>query len=195
MAQRLATEYVKTTLQMTEQQLNQFLHSAESCHVHPYVKVLDGGGQEIVLEDESGEAVHLPLERKGSLYICELSCRLVNPHLTNAVRKLFVACKGDGIVNRIYQGFTMMYYYEKGSVRKIAEVTTAQSKLVYEYKHTTGELQRMFQLTEVEQEITRLYQDINFLLDERNKAVTPEQIAVIDERLRLTTHKWFTLEA
>ncbi|MEC0372349.1 non-ribosomal peptide synthetase module [Paenibacillus chibensis] len=195
MAQRLATEYVKATFQMTELQLNQFMHSAECCHMHIIVKVLDSGGQEIVLEDESGEEVHFPLESKNGLYFCELSCRLVNPRMTNLVRKLFVACKGEGIVNRIYQGFTMMYYYENGSVRMISEVTPSRSKLVYEYKHTAGELQRVYQLDDVEQEISLLYQDINYWLDERNKAETSEQIARIDDKLRQGAAKWFALEA
>ncbi|WP_339323871.1 non-ribosomal peptide synthetase module [Paenibacillus sp. FSL W8-0194] len=195
MAQRLATEYVKATLQMTELQLNQFMRSAECCHMHAIVKVLGSGGQEIVLVDESGEEVHFPLESKNGLYFCVLSCRLVNPRLTNLVRKLFTSCKGSGIVNRIYRGFTMMYYYEQGSVRKIEEVTASHRKPVYEYKHTAGELQRVYQLNDVEQEITRLYQDIDYWLDQRNKAETGEEIARIDEKLRLGAAKWFALEA
>ncbi|GAB6991427.1 hypothetical protein [Paenibacillus pini] len=195
MAQRLATEYVKATLQMTELQMNQFMHSADCCHVHPFVKVLDSGGQEIVLEDEGGEEVHFPLESKDGLYVCELSCRLVNPRLTNLVRKLFIACKGNGIVNRIYEGFTMMYEYEKGSVQKIAEISPLGTKLTYERNQSSEGLQRVFQSNEVEQEISRLYQDINFWLDERNKAMTKEQIAMIDHKLHLSTVKWFALEA
>ncbi|MDR0267736.1 non-ribosomal peptide synthetase module [Paenibacillus sp.] len=195
MAQRLATEYVKATLQMTELQLNQFMHSAECYHTRVIVKVLDSGGQEIVLEDESGEEVHFPLESKDGQYFCELSCRLVNTRLTNLVRKLFVACKGAGVVNRIYRGFTMVYFYENGSVRKIVEFTPSHTKLVYEYKHTAGELQRVYQLNDVEHEISQLYQDIDYWLDERNKAETIQQIARIDEMLRQGAAKWFALEA
>ncbi|MDR9857267.1 non-ribosomal peptide synthetase module [Paenibacillus sp. VCA1] len=195
MAQRLATEYVKATLQMSELQLNQFMHSAECCHVHVIVKVLGSGGQEIVLEDESGEEVHFPLESKNGQYFCELSCRLVNPRLTNLVRKLFTDCKGNGVVKRIYQGFTMLYYYEQGSVRKIEEATASGRKLVYQYKHTAGELQRVYQLNDVEQEISRLYQDIDYWLDERNKAETSDEVARIDEKLRQGAAKWFALEA
>lgn len=195
MAQRLATEYVKATVQLTELQLNQFLHSAESCHVHPMVKVIGSGEQEIVLEDVNGEEVHLPIVCKDGVYVCELSCRLVNPRLTNAVRKLFVTFKGDGMMNRIYQGFTMMYYYEQGSVRKIAEITPEGSRLVYEYKPTINDLEQLYQCTEVESEISLLYRDINFWLDQRNKAVSAEDCINIDEMLRLYSKKLFVLEA
>ncbi|HEY2495392.1 MAG TPA: non-ribosomal peptide synthetase module [Paenibacillus sp.] len=195
MAQRLATEYVKATVQLTELQMKQFLHSAESYHVHSLVKVIGSGEQEIVLEDMNGEEVHLPIVCKDGVYVCELSCRLVNPRLTNAVRKLFVAFKGDGMVNRIYQGFTMMYYYEQGSVRRIAEITPKGSRLVYEYKNTVSDLEQLYQCTEAENEISLLYRDINFWLDQRNKAVSNEDITNIDEMLRLHSNKLFILEA
>ncbi|MEK4060376.1 MULTISPECIES: hypothetical protein [unclassified Paenibacillus] len=54
MAQRLATEYVNTTLQMTEFQMNQFLLTADTCYISHRVKVLGGGEQEIVLEENGG---------------------------------------------------------------------------------------------------------------------------------------------
>ena len=46
MAQRLATEYVKANLQLTELQMNQFLNSMEHLYVHPKVKVLGSGEQD-----------------------------------------------------------------------------------------------------------------------------------------------------
>lgn len=54
MAQRLATEYVNATLQMTEFQMNQFLLTADTCYISHRVKVVGGGEQVIVLE-ETGE--------------------------------------------------------------------------------------------------------------------------------------------
>lgn len=195
MAQRLATEYVKAKLQLTELQMNQFLQSMEHCYVHPKVLVLGSGEQEIVLEDVSGEEVHLPIVCKDGVYLCELSCRLVNPRLTNAVRTLFMTCKGDGKVNRIYQGFTMMYYYAHGSVQRIEEMTSEGSRVVFEHKHDLADLERLFQSKEVEQEISVTYKDINFWLDQRNKANSTNDIQIIDEKLRLGTAKWFAMEA
>ncbi|OAB38979.1 non-ribosomal peptide synthetase module [Paenibacillus macquariensis subsp. defensor] len=195
MAQRLATEYVKANLQLTELQMNQFLNSIEHLYVHPKVKVLGSGEQEIVLGDVSGEEVHLPIVCKDGVYLCELSCRLVNPRLVDAVRKLFVTYKGDGIVNRIYQGFTMMYYYAHGSVQRIEEITSEGSRLVFEHKQTVTDLEQLFQNTGVEEEISVTYKDIDFWLDQRNKAVSHNDITFIDEKLRLVTAKWFAMEA
>ncbi|OAB46683.1 non-ribosomal peptide synthetase module [Paenibacillus glacialis] len=195
MAQRLATEYVKANLQLTELQMNQLLNSMEHLFVHPKVKVLESGEQEIVLVDVSGEEVHLPIVCKDGVYLCELSCRLVNPRLTNAVRKLFMTYKGDGVVNRIYQGFTMKYYYVHGSVQRIEEITSEGIRLVFEHKQTLNDLEQLFQKTGVEEEITVTYKDIDFWLDQRNKAVSNNEIKFIDEKLRLGTAKWFAMEA
>lgn len=196
MAQRLATEYVNATMQMTDVQMNQFLQSAHAFRVGSRVKVMDGGAQELVLEDESGEEVHLPFERKNGLYVCELSCRLVTPHLTNAVRKLFAACKGSGRVNRIYRGFTMSYDYRYGTVHRITQVSGNDSIVIYEYKNTAGELQRLFNSKEAEKEIEAIQLNINVLLDQRIAAGDDQRmIQAIDERLRRFNRRLFVLEA
>ena len=195
MAQRLATEYVKATLKLSETQMKQFLQMAEDGHVHSRVKILGNGGQEIVLEDHAGEEVHFPFDRREGFYICELSCRLVNFHLTNLVRKLFLCFKGEGIVNRVYAGFTMAYVYSKGSVRKIVEVKENHSRTVYEYKNTLQEMEEVFRMRSVEQQITEVKQCINRLLDLRNTTYTQEGIARIDEQLRTHTFTLFALEA
>lgn len=195
MAQRLATEYVKATLKLSETQMKQFLQMAEDDHVLSRVKVLGNRGQEIVLEDRAGEEVHFPFDRREGFYICELSCRLVNLQLTNLVRKLFLCFKGEGIVNRIYAGFTMSYVYSKGSVRKIVEVRENQSRTVYEYKNTLQEMENVFQMRSVEQQITKVKQSINELLDLRNMTYSQERIAKIDQQLRTHTVTLFALEA
>ncbi|GJM79243.1 hypothetical protein HMSSN139_17390 [Paenibacillus sp. HMSSN-139] len=79
MAQRLATEYVNASMRLTEVQMSQFVHKVYDPHVRQRVKVLDNGGQEVVLEDDGGEEVHLPFERVDGYYICEMSFRLENP--------------------------------------------------------------------------------------------------------------------
>ncbi|MFC7678072.1 non-ribosomal peptide synthetase module [Paenibacillus sp. GCM10028914] len=195
MAHRLATEYVNATMQMTDVQMNQFLQSTVISQINFRVKVTDGGGQEIVLEDESGEEVHLPFEREDGFYVCELSCRLVNPKLTNAVRKLFSAFKGSGKVNRIYRGFVMSYDYHEGTVKRIVQLAEDACSLVYEYKNTMGELQRLFNSNETEREIESIQRNINDLLDQRIAAVTPSIIERIDEQLRQYNQRLFVLEA
>lgn len=195
MAHRLATEYVNATMQMTDVQMNQFLQSTIASQINFRVKVMDGGGQEIVLEDESGEEVHLPFERKDGFYVCELSCRLVTPELTNAVRKLFSAFKGSGKVNRIYRGFIMSYDYHEGTVQRIAQLAEDACSLVYEYKNTTGELQRLFNSNETEREIESIHRNINDLLDQRIATVSRSMIEHIDEQLRHYNQRLFVLEA
>ncbi|WP_211746330.1 non-ribosomal peptide synthetase module [Paenibacillus sp. Marseille-Q4541] len=195
MAQRLATEYVKATLKLSETQMKQFLQMAEDGHIHSRVKVLGNGGQDIVLEDNAGEEVHFPFHRREGFYICELSCRLVNLHLTNLVRKLFLHFKGEGVVNRVYAGFTMAYVYSNGSVRKIVEVKPDHSRTVYEYKNTLQEMEEVFQMRNVERQITEVKHCINKLLDLRNTTFGQEGIAKIDEQLRTHTFTLFALEA
>ncbi|WP_342480573.1 non-ribosomal peptide synthetase module [Paenibacillus sp. FSL L8-0340] len=194
MAQRLATEYVNTTLQMTEFQMNQFLLTADTCFISHRVKVLGGGEQEIVLEENGGEAIRLNVERRGHLYICTFSCRVVNPHLNNAVRKLFVTYKGSGSVNRIYQGITMEYYYESGSVRRISELTANGSKLIYQHKQSLSEMMTLFKSDAIEREIAALRLEIDSLLDCRLTVQSDKMIGKIDGKLTAINRRLIELE-
>ncbi|KAF6617883.1 non-ribosomal peptide synthetase module [Paenibacillus sp. EKM102P] len=195
MAQRLATEYVKTTLTLSETQMDEFLQAVNDPQVHYRIKVLDNGRQEIVLEHIAGEEVHLFFEAKEGAFVCELTCRLVHPQLTLFIRQLFVRFKGEGIVYRMYQGFTMVYFYNEGAVRKIMEKDAEGSRLVFEYRNTVQELQQLFQHQNVEKEIADVYNLINSLLDERNLARTFSELEQIDHKLRMSCSKLFALEA
>ncbi|GIO87154.1 hypothetical protein J25TS5_40860 [Paenibacillus faecis] len=195
MAQRLATEYVNASLRLSEVQMSQFIHKVYDPHVRQRVKVLDNGSQEVVLEDDSGEEVHLPFDRRDGYYVCELSFRLEKPHLTNVMRLLFAAFKGSGMVTRIYNGFMMMYYYQEGRVRKIVEFSRDSYKLVYEFKDTLGELQRIYRNNDVEREIENIHSRINALLDQRIVAKEAASVTAIDDELRGYTRRLFVLEA
>lgn len=194
MAQRLATEYVNASMRLTEVQMSQFVHKVYDPHVRQRVKVLDNGGQEVVLEDDSGEEVHLPFERVDGYYVCEMSFRLEKPHLTNVMRLLFAAFKGSGMVTRIYNGFMMMYYYQEGRVRKIVEYSRESYKLVFEYKDAAAELQQIYRNNDVELEIARIRKDINALLDKRFIAGEAD-VDRIDDELRHCSRRLFVLEA
>ncbi|ETT45173.1 hypothetical protein C162_21588 [Paenibacillus sp. FSL R7-269] len=195
MAQRLAMEYVNATMQMTEFQLNQFLQTADTSYISHRVKVLGAGEQEIVLEEAGGEEVHLSFERKGGIYMGSLTCRVVNPHLINAVRKLFFMYKGTGTVNRIYKDLTMMYYYEGGSVRRISEVRPEGTKLIYQHKYSVAEMLAVYKRQSVEGEIEQLRQEIDRLLDMRNRSQQEAVINEVDERLAEAAGQLFRLEA
>ncbi|MCH1641636.1 non-ribosomal peptide synthetase module [Paenibacillus timonensis] len=194
MAQRLATEYVNASMRLTEVQMSQFVHKVYDPHVRQRVKVLDNGGQEVVLEDDGGEEVHLPFERVDGYYVCEMSFRLEKPHLTNVMRLLFAAFKGSGMVTRIYNGFMMMYYYQEGRVRKIVEYSRESYKLVFEYKDAAAELQQIYRNNDVELEIARIRKDINALLDKRFIAGEAD-VDRIDDELRHCSRRLFVLEA
>ncbi|MBD2844638.1 non-ribosomal peptide synthetase module [Paenibacillus sp. IB182496] len=196
MAQRIATEYVKACLRLTEEEMSRFVRFFGDQHVRLQVRVLEGGNQELVLEDEAGkEEVRLTFERQKDVYVGVLSCRLVHPKLTNALRKAMSMFKGDAIVNRIYPSYTMIYYYTGGAVRKIVEQSRGAARVVFELKDTIGELERRFRSTGVEQDIVRIKQAINELLDLRNQTQHARELAAIDDRLRKHAQALFVLEA
>ncbi|ALS26969.1 non-ribosomal peptide synthetase module [Paenibacillus cisolokensis] len=196
MAQRLATEYVKAKLQLTTEEMPQFVRFLEEQQICLHVKVLENGNQELVLEDVAGrEEVQLTFERQQDHYVCVLSCRLVHPKLTNVMRKAVAAFKGDAIVNRIYSHYTMVYHYSRGAVSRIVEQTDAGARIVFERKDTLGALEKQFRNRFVEQEIEIVQNAINELLDLRNQSKDSHEITMIDERLRELTHKLFVLEA
>ncbi|MBW7454099.1 non-ribosomal peptide synthetase module [Paenibacillus sepulcri] len=196
MAQRIATEYVKASLQLTADEMAGFVRFFEDHHVQQQVMVLDNGNHEMILEDQAGhEEVRLIFERQEDHYICELSCRLVKPKLTNAMRKAVSVFRGNAIVNRIYPSYTMVYYYEMGAVRKIVENAGGELRVVFEYKNTVGQLEERFRSTEIEREIKIIHHTINELLDLRNQCTDRDQIAGIDEQLKHHTRHLFVLEA
>ncbi|GIP31340.1 non-ribosomal peptide synthetase module [Paenibacillus sp. J2TS4] len=196
MAHRLATEYVKTCLKLSEAEMTDFIRLFEEQKATLHVKVLDNGNQNVVLHDDaSGEEVVLTFEREANEYVCSGSCKLSSPNLVNLMRRAVSRFKGDAIVNRIYSSFIMVYHYHKGNVVKIIEVKGTQKKLVYEYKDTLGQLERLFQNQEPEKEIAGLYVQINQLLDLRNSTPEPEIREHIDRKLSGLTHRLFVLEA
>jgi len=196
MAQRLATQYVKANLQLSVEEMSRFVRFFEDQQIRYGVKVLENGNQEVVLEDLAGrEEIRLVFERHQDVYVCELSCRIVHPGLTNAMRKAVAAFRGDAIVNRIYSNYTMIYHYDKGQVRRIVERAGDCDRIVFEHKDTLGQLERQFRTTIVEREIEMVLGTINELLDLRNQTADRGQIQDIDERLRQATHQLFVLEA
>lgn len=196
MAKRLATEYVKACLQLTAQELSKFIRFMGDQNIRMQVRVLEGGNHEMALVDESGkEEVRLTFERRDDLYVCVLSCRLVHPKLTNAMRKAVSAFRGDAIVNRIYPTYTMTYHYKNGAVHKIVEQSKGAPRTVFELKDTAGELERVFMSRQVEREIARIQDAINELLDLRNQCEGEAEKRAIDERLRECTQQLFVLEA
>jgi hypothetical protein len=196
MAQRVATEYVNASLTLTEAEMPRLISICEIQQLKLQVFVLDNGNQEIVLEDDAGgETISLTFELRGGEYRCSLTCRVVQLKLTNALRKLVSSFNGHAVVNRIYNGFTMVYHYVGGSVIRIVEDSSAGLRTVFEQRDTLGRLESQFMLCSVEEEINRVRGSVNELLDMRNQMAEPSLIAEIDQRLRYHSRLLFTLEA
>ncbi|MFD0588315.1 non-ribosomal peptide synthetase module [Paenibacillus sp. GCM10027627] len=196
MAKRLATEYVNAKLQLKHEEMARFIALMEDQQLRLQVLVLDNGNQELVLHDVAGrEEVRLSFERQQDFYVCELTCRLVEPRLTNALRKAVSAFKGNATVNRIYSHYTMIYHYRNGAVHKIVESSGASERVVFEHKDTLGQLERVFHSRLIEREIGLINGAVNELLDLRNQTRDKAEIAAIDERLTELTRKLFVLEA
>jgi len=196
MAERLATEYVKARLQVSEQELAMLARVMGDQNIRLEMRVLENGNHEMALEDVAArEEIRLTFERQHDGYVCELSCRLLHPKLTNAMRKAVSMFKGDALVNRIYPTYTMVYQYHKGAVHRIVEVKGGESRVVFQIRDTAGQLERQFRNRSIEERIERVQSAVNELLDLRNQTRDPAEIASIDERLKEQTQLLFMLEA
>lgn len=195
MAQRLATEYVKTCLRMKEAEMPKFIQLFEKHHVKLRVRVVENGSEELAISDGAEEEVVLALQHKPGEYVCTGSCRFGNIALANVMRQAVSAFKGDAVVKRIYLDCTMLYEYCQGKVARITELKNNQQRLVYETKDTLGQLEALYLNDKVEREIKGVQEQINQLLDLRNTFLQPEVQLRIDERLTGLTHKLFVLEA
>ena len=196
MAQRLATEYVKTRLTLTEAEMIQFIDMLQSeGSLNVTVDTGSLNGRQVVLKDESGEEVVLRFENRRGVFVSEGSCRVSNARLANLIRKAVSRFKGDAIVNRIYPAFTMKYVYRRGSVVQISEIARGKQKLVYEFKDTAGKLEQLYRRDHVEREIADVYSRIDELLDERNRTVEHDALREVDSRLTRLANKLFELEA
>ncbi|TJY41461.1 non-ribosomal peptide synthetase module [Cohnella pontilimi] len=196
MAHRVATEYVNANLTVSEAQLPRLIALCETQQLRLQVFVMDNGNQEVVLEDDAGgESIRLTFERSNGNYRCSLTCRVIKPKLTNTLRQLVSSFKGDAVVNRIYQGFTMVYHYMQGAVVRIVECRDGAIRTVYEHRDTLGRLEAQFLLCSVEGEIHRVREAVNELLDRRMKLKDPQAIEEVDERLKYHSRLLFALEA
>jgi hypothetical protein len=196
MAHRVATEYVNANLTVSEAEMPRLIALCEIQQLRLQVFVLDNGNQEVVLEDDAGgESIRLTFECLNGNYRCSLTCRVVKPKLTNTLRALVSTFKGDAVVNRIYQGFIMVYHYMQGSVVRIVENRDGVILTVFEHRDSPGRLQAQFLLCSVEEEIGRVREAVNELLDRRNTLTDFGSLEEIDCRLKYHSRLLFALEA
>jgi hypothetical protein len=196
MAHRVATEYVNASLTLTEAEMPRLISLCEIQQLRLQVFILDNGNQEVVLEEDAGgESIRLTFERMNGEYRCVLSCRVVQPKLTNTLRKLVSSFKGDAVVNRIYSAYTIVYHYIRGAVVHIIEMNGNQTRTIFKHRDALGLIENQFKLCTVEEEISRIRSSVNELLDIRNKLNNTAQITEIDISLKYHSQLLFVLEA
>jgi hypothetical protein len=195
MAQRLATEYVKARLTLKEAEMGLFAQLFADSQIKSQIKIVENGSQEIVITAGSGEEVVFTFERRKDSYVCTGSCRLVNPKLVGAMRTAVAKYKGDAIVKRIYSHYTMMYYYERGTVVKIVEISKGSHTVIYEYRSAAEQLSHTYAKQDVEQEIESIRSQADLWLDLRNRTASTDTDRLIDDRLAALSRRLFILEA
>lgn len=196
MAKRLATEYVKACLQLSEAEMSSLMGMLTELQIHPMVKVLENGSQEVAFMDETtGEDVVITFEKKSGVYVMNGGFRITSLKLADVLRKTIIRCRGDAVVHRIYVGFTMAYHYLQGAVVKIVELSGTGERIVFELKDTLGKMEALYRKTDVEQEIRALQHEINLLLDQRVLTKDAVVQSHIDRNLAELTHRLFVLEA
>lgn len=196
MAKRLATEYVKTCLQLTETEMVQWLEMFGQHQMVPRIKVLDNGSQEIAFLDEcTGKDVVITFERTSDRYVMTGGFRVENAILAELLRKAIVRYRGDAEMHRIYSSFTMEYHYAKGAVDKIIERTEHGSRLIYERKVAVHTLQELYSRQDVEREIRRIRETIDRLLDSRLASFDAVERRGIDDELSRMSRLLFVMEA
>lgn len=197
MAQRLATNYAKAYFTMNEEELAQFVSLFTNEHISVDVKVCDNGDRDVFLTDNSGE-IQLSFLRAGNRYSCDSSYLIRDRQLANAMRKAMKTFRGQGIVHRIYDGFTVVYHYDQGSVVSIQELSGDEETSIFENTAPSiaNELDSLFQQMGSEREIESLRQETDRWLDLRNwaKRTAPEKLTAIDYRLTALSQRLFELE-
>lgn len=195
MAQRLATEFVKTCLRFSELDWSCFIRMFHEHECKFEVKILDNGQQEIVFRREGGEVMTLHCESTSDGYVCTGSCRFINPELANLMRKVISTCHGSATVHRIYADFKVLYEYELGTVVYIAELRGDKIRTIFEANKRLRRLEQLYSSQAVESEIRHVRTQINSLLDLWNQIPETGIRGCLDRRLRQLSHRLFVLEA
>ncbi len=191
MAKRLATHYLFLKLDLTRSQMQSFLKLFDTQQTPTQVLVLENGDQELIIQDQ-GLEIPLTFHPYGKRYVFEGSFILKDVKLANTFRAAVQQFEGHAQVRRMYEGYHMEYSYAYGNVTRIEECRGEQTRLIYEYKDTLGEMTRMYADRTVEDEIEWTQLQINQLLDQRLKG---EFIQEIDQKLKELSHQLFVLEA
>ncbi|WP_411343531.1 non-ribosomal peptide synthetase module [Paenibacillus sp. WLX1005] len=193
MTQRLVTEYRQARIQLSMEQLSQFIAYASDPHIHLHIRVLDNGNQEFRFGTRWGEEVQLPFAWRDGYYVCELSCELVNVRLSNLIRRLFIAFHGTGLVLRTRGQLALHYTYRHGTVEQILECEQGHKQLIYTHQSDSRRLQKLYDAQTVETDIALTCGLIDTLLDRRNEEHPSTQL--VDKELAFQLKRLLKLES
>ncbi|HJV45351.1 MAG TPA: non-ribosomal peptide synthetase module [Bacillota bacterium] len=194
MAQRLATEYKQIILELTSQQLQEFIDFFKGKKYLTEVRVCENGDTEFILLDD-GKEIPLAFHSNGLLFQFEGSYMISDLQLAQLMRQIIKEFKGTATVHRVYNHYVMEYDYEYGNVKRILERKDGAVTLIYEYQDTAGSLTRLFEQQGVEDQITWVKLQIDMLLEHRAKTSSKAGIEGIDIQLNELTRELFALEA
>ncbi|MCF6094873.1 non-ribosomal peptide synthetase module [Microaerobacter geothermalis] len=195
MARRLATEYTKVYLELSELEFHQFIQMFTMENFRMEIKILDNGDRELILY-ETNHQVTLSFVKQENQYICYGSYLIRDLELASLMRKAISTFKGSATVHRIYSNFTMIYQYHNGIVVSIKELNKERERIIYQYKDSLGEFERLYRSQWAEQEIYKIRMKINELLDKRNRHKDHVEMRnQIDQSLKELSNSLFILEA
>ncbi|MFT9850206.1 non-ribosomal peptide synthetase module [Aneurinibacillus sp. REN35] len=195
MAQRVATEYKKLVLELSTLQLQSFIEMFQTGEFKSEVRVYENGEKEIVLFDRE-RLIPLSFKLVGATYTFEGGYTIRDAKLANHMRQAVRRFKGSAVVHRVYPSYTMIYHYNEGKVMKIIEQKGDSQSLVFEYRDTVGDLQRLFEARGVEDQIAWLRVQIDQLLDFRNGRLAAHlSTEDVDRQLEKLSHQLFVAEA
>jgi len=191
MGQRISTNYIKVLLEIKADKMERFIQIFRQNNLDIKAKFLDNGHLELKILGQRGQ-ISLCFERKKDRFEFDGSYQIFDGKLADSMRRALKEFKGDAIVHWLYHGFTMIYYYENGTVVKIAEKSQKSERILYKYTNFNGQLEWVWRNRDAEKEIDKIKGQINNLLDLRN---TCPDARKIDQRLKELSHQLFILEA
>lgn len=195
MAQRLATAYVQTRLQLTNVDMIRLMNMLTEHQLIWHVNYHENGDIDFIVEDDIQKEIKLSFHQNLGIFEFQGSCCLSSPSLVAVMRRAVSEFKGNATVHRVYLQFDIVYVYNQGKVVKIIERRDCAEHIIYEQPivHLNQEL--IFLRNTVEEEIQFIYQQIDQFLAYRNTLHHDDRHQWIDGQLKSFTHRLFVLEA
>jgi hypothetical protein len=193
MAVRLATEYKQMELDLSSQQLQEFMDRFKTNDFRTKARVFENGDTEFILFDE-GTEIPLAFRNMGSFFKYEGSYTIKNWKLAHAIQKAVRDFEGHALVHRVYNKYVIEYQYEHGNVVQIKEFQDGKQRVIYQYNNQLDQLNHLLKQQVIEDQIGWVRLQVDMLLDQRLKVHKTDSY-LIDKQLQKLTKELFILEA